>query len=177
MGRVQGPALALPASGWPCGCMQGAAHAFQVVESGHTLSAVGKATALMVGIKRGGARSDGSLAGAAVETAVYGYVLLQGAGLLADGSELLLEVVEPGIIGGAAPDPRPLARACHVHGRARLLEGVEPGIIGGPCYAVGAGRLHIRICITMAAVSTSCGGAHAMCPRQAAASSRPGGMG
>jgi len=85
--------------------MQGAAHAFQVVESGHTLSAVGKATALMVGIKRGGARSDGSLAGAAVETAVYGYVLLQGAGLLADGSELLLEVVEPGIIGGAAPRP------------------------------------------------------------------------
>lgn len=59
----------------------------------------------MVGIKRGGARSDGSLAGAAVETAVYGYVLLQGAGLLADGSELLLEVVEPGIIGGAAPRP------------------------------------------------------------------------
>ncbi|KAK9842030.1 hypothetical protein WJX81_004927 [Elliptochloris bilobata] len=44
--------------------------------------------------------SDGSLAGALVEVCVYGYVLLQGAGQLADGSELLLEVVEPGIIGG-----------------------------------------------------------------------------
>ena len=41
--------------------------------------------------------------GALVEVAVYGYVLLQGAGLLADGSELLLEVVEPGIIGGNRP--------------------------------------------------------------------------
>lgn len=41
--------------------------------------------------------------GALVEVGVYGYVLLQGAGLLADGSELLLEVVEPGIIGGNRP--------------------------------------------------------------------------
>ena len=50
-----------------------------------------------------GACSDGSLMGALVEVGVYGYVLLQGAGLLADGSELLLEVVEPGIIGGTRP--------------------------------------------------------------------------
>ncbi len=48
-----------------------------------------------------GRGSDGSLTGALLEVGVYGYVLLQGAGLLADGSELLLEVVEPGIIGGA----------------------------------------------------------------------------
>ena len=31
---------------------------------------------------------------------VYGYALLQGANLLSDGSELLLEVLSPGIIGG-----------------------------------------------------------------------------
>ena len=54
-------------------------------------------------LKCPGACSDGSLMGALVEVAVYGYVLLQGAGLLADGSELLLEVVEPGIIGGNRP--------------------------------------------------------------------------
>ncbi len=43
--------------------------------------------------------SDTSLAGALVEVGVYGYILLQGANLLSDGSELLLEVVDPGIIG------------------------------------------------------------------------------
>ena len=32
--------------------------------------------------------------------AVFGYLLLQGANLIADGSELLLEVLDPGIIGG-----------------------------------------------------------------------------
>lgn len=32
--------------------------------------------------------------------AVYGYLLLQGANLISDGSELLLEVLDPGIIGG-----------------------------------------------------------------------------
>lgn len=31
---------------------------------------------------------------------VYGYLLLQGANLLSDGSELLLEVLSPGLIGG-----------------------------------------------------------------------------
>lgn len=30
----------------------------------------------------------------------YGYLLLQGANLLSDGSELLLEVLSPGLIGG-----------------------------------------------------------------------------
>ena len=30
----------------------------------------------------------------------YGYVLLQGANLISDGSELLLEVMDPGVIGG-----------------------------------------------------------------------------
>jgi hypothetical protein len=30
----------------------------------------------------------------------YGFMLLQGARLLSDGSELLLEVLDPGIIGG-----------------------------------------------------------------------------
>ena len=31
---------------------------------------------------------------------VYGYMLLQGANLLSDGSELLLEILSPGLIGG-----------------------------------------------------------------------------
>ena len=31
---------------------------------------------------------------------VYGYLLLRGAQLLSNGSELLLEVISPGIIGG-----------------------------------------------------------------------------
>ena len=31
---------------------------------------------------------------------VYGYLLLKGAQLLSSGSELLLEVISPGIIGG-----------------------------------------------------------------------------
>lgn len=31
---------------------------------------------------------------------MYGYLLLRGANLLGDGSELLLEVLDPGIIGG-----------------------------------------------------------------------------
>jgi hypothetical protein len=34
---------------------------------------------------------------------VYGYFLLQGASLLSDGSELLLEVLDPGIVGGVLP--------------------------------------------------------------------------
>jgi hypothetical protein len=41
-----------------------------------------------------------SVVGALLETAVYGYILLQGASLLSEGSEQLLEVVEPGIVGG-----------------------------------------------------------------------------
>lgn len=32
--------------------------------------------------------------------ALYGYFLLKGAGLMSDGSELLLEVLDPGLIGG-----------------------------------------------------------------------------
>ena len=31
---------------------------------------------------------------------VYGYVLLQGANLISSGSELLLEILDPGLIGG-----------------------------------------------------------------------------
>ena len=31
---------------------------------------------------------------------IYGYCLLQGASLLSDGSEMLLEVLNPGLIGG-----------------------------------------------------------------------------
>ncbi|KAI8469986.1 MAG: hypothetical protein J3K34DRAFT_422230 [Monoraphidium minutum] len=44
--------------------------------------------------------SGESVAGALLETVVYGYILLQGASLLSEGSELLLEVLDPGIIGG-----------------------------------------------------------------------------
>ena len=32
---------------------------------------------------------------------IYGYCLLQGANLLSDGSEMLLEILDPGLIGGA----------------------------------------------------------------------------
>ncbi len=37
---------------------------------------------------------------------IYGYCLLQGANLLSDGSEMLLEILDPGLIGGA------LSRLC-----------------------------------------------------------------
>jgi hypothetical protein len=43
---------------------------------------------------------DTSLAGSLFEAAVYAWVLLQGAGLLSEGSELLLEILNPGLIGG-----------------------------------------------------------------------------
>ncbi|GBF88403.1 hypothetical protein Rsub_01115 [Raphidocelis subcapitata] len=46
-----------------------------------------------------GGGAEGVVA-ALLESALFGYILLQGAGLLAEGSELLLEVVDPGIIGG-----------------------------------------------------------------------------
>lgn len=32
---------------------------------------------------------------------IYGYCLLQGANYLSDGSEMLLEILDPGLIGGA----------------------------------------------------------------------------
>ena len=45
--------------------------------------------------------STTSLSGAALETITYGYLLLQGAKLLSDGSEGLLEVLDnPGLVGG-----------------------------------------------------------------------------
>ena len=45
-------------------------------------------------------RSSDSLIGSIVLIIFYGYLLLRGARLLSDGSELLLEVISPGIIGG-----------------------------------------------------------------------------
>lgn len=45
--------------------------------------------------------------GSIFEVLVYGYILLQGASLLSDGSELLLEILNPGLIGGGcSPPPR-----------------------------------------------------------------------
>lgn len=44
--------------------------------------------------------STGELLGILAKILVYGYVLLQGAGLLSDGSELLLEILNPGVVGG-----------------------------------------------------------------------------
>ncbi|WIA37902.1 hypothetical protein OEZ86_001279 [Tetradesmus obliquus] len=41
-----------------------------------------------------------TIAGAMLDVFVFGYIILQGAALLAAGSELLLEIVNPGIIGG-----------------------------------------------------------------------------
>ena len=47
--------------------------------------------------------SSDSLVGSIVLIIFYGYLLLRGARLLSDGSELLLEVISPGIIGGENP--------------------------------------------------------------------------
>ena len=41
-----------------------------------------------------------SLSGSIFLTATYGFLLLKGANLISDGSELLLEVFDPGLIGG-----------------------------------------------------------------------------
>lgn len=41
-----------------------------------------------------------SLSGSIFLTATYGFLLLKGANLISDGSELLLEVLDPGLIGG-----------------------------------------------------------------------------
>lgn len=49
------------------------------------------------------AACDGSL-----QVLVFGSVILSGANILAEGSELLLEVLDPGLIGGA---PSPISRA------------------------------------------------------------------
>lgn len=37
-----------------------------------------------------------------LQVLVFGNVILKGANILAEGSELLLEIVDPGIIGGAS---------------------------------------------------------------------------
>ena len=44
--------------------------------------------------------SSTSLPGTVVLMVMYGYCLLQGANILSDGSEMLLEVLDPGLIGG-----------------------------------------------------------------------------
>ena len=49
------------------------------------------------------AHRDDSLAASVLEAGVYGYLLFQGARLLSSGSERLLEILNPGIIGGAPP--------------------------------------------------------------------------
>lgn len=38
---------------------------------------------------------------------IYGYCLLQGANYLSDGSEMLLEILDPGLIGGERPPTAP----------------------------------------------------------------------
>lgn len=45
-------------------------------------------------------RSSTSLGGTIATMFIYGYCLLQGATYLADGSEMLLEILDPGLIGG-----------------------------------------------------------------------------
>jgi len=52
-----------------------------------------------MGIISGLPESD-TVTGTMFLMASYGYILLQGATLISDGSELLLEVLDPGIIGG-----------------------------------------------------------------------------
>lgn len=55
------------------------------------------ATALSALASVGGA--DG-LVGSVVEALLFGFIILQGAKLLSEGSELLLEVLDPGVVGG-----------------------------------------------------------------------------
>lgn len=45
--------------------------------------------------------SSDSLGGSLSLMFIYGYLLLIGANQLSDGSELLLEILDPGVIGGA----------------------------------------------------------------------------
>ena len=45
--------------------------------------------------------SSTSLGGSIATIVIYGYCLLQGANYLSDGSEMLLEILDPGLIGGA----------------------------------------------------------------------------
>lgn len=46
------------------------------------------------------ARSSTSFGGSISTIFIYGFCLLQGANYLADGSEMLLEILDPGLIGG-----------------------------------------------------------------------------
>lgn len=45
--------------------------------------------------------SSSSLGGSIATIIIYGFCLLQGANYLSDGSEMLLEILDPGLIGGA----------------------------------------------------------------------------
>lgn len=72
-----------------------------------------------------------SLGGNAALLVIYGYMLLKAAQLLSDGSELLLTVMSPGVIGGlvlpilgAFPDALLIAGECPVD--CRLSAGVCP---------------------------------------------------
>ena len=51
--------------------------------------------------------SSTSLPGTLVLMTMYGYCLLQGANVLSDGSEMLLEVLDPGLIGGGHSGSEP----------------------------------------------------------------------
>ena len=50
-----------------------------------------------------GVCSSSTIPGTLVLMVMYGYCLLQGANILSDGSEMLLEVLDPGLIGGMLP--------------------------------------------------------------------------
>lgn len=79
-----------------------------------------------------------------------GYILLQGAGLLSGGSELLLEVVDPGIIGGvllpclgALPDALIVLNSGLKGSQEEAAEQLAVGM-GGPPLKGGPSREHGR---------------------------------
>lgn len=72
--------------------------------------------------------SSTSLGGSISTLFIYGFCLLQGANLLSDGSEMLLEVLDPGLIGGA-----PFFRTARIPSTLERSrdEGGTPGMAGG----------------------------------------------
>ncbi len=67
---------------------------------------------------------------------IYGYCLLQGANLLSDGSEMLLEILDPGLIGGAP---------CCLFARPSVLAEVLPTpkgaiVLGSTCAVTASWR-------------------------------------
>ena len=70
--------------------------------------------------------SSSSVGGSILLCIAYGYVLLKGAQLLSDGSEMLLEVLNPGVIGGAWAQRHAIARCANVVNQQALSSQILP---------------------------------------------------